>query len=340
MAMEKKFKVCVTGGAGYLGSFLVKKLLERGYTVHATLRNLGDASKVGLLNGLVDAGSTRLKLFEADIYNPDEFASAIQGCQVVVHMATPLQQYINNNSQYKNTSEAAVGGVKSIMERCIKSKTVTKVIYTASVVAASPLKEDGLGYKDSMDEACWTPINLSYQYANESLLGYVKSKTLAEKQVLSYNGKGIQVVSLACGLVGGDTIQSSMAESMGALISQSLNDSERYKVLRFLEELLGKVPIIHIQDVTEAHIFSLENSHINGRFMCASDFVKSAEIAYLIQKCQPKNICISEGFIEDTKRETRWGSRMLEEIGFEYKYDAEKIIEDSLLCAKRLGNSV
>ncbi|KAK4483520.1 hypothetical protein RD792_010717 [Penstemon davidsonii] len=336
MAMEKKFKVCVTGGAGYLGSFLVKKLLERGYTVHATLRNLGDASKVGLLNGL---GSTRLKLFEADIYNPDEFASAIQGCQVVVHMATPLQQYINNNSQFKNTSEAAVGGVKSIMESCITSKTVKKVIYTASVVATSPLKEDGLGYKDSVDEACWTPINLSYQYANESLLGYVKSKILAEKQVLSYNGEGIQVVSLACGLVGGDTIQSSMAESMGALLSQSLNDSERYKVLRFLEELLGKVPIIHIQDVIEAHIFALENSHINGRFLCASDFVKSAEIADLIQKCQP-NISISEGFIEDTKRETRWGSRKLEEIGFEYKYDAEKIIEDSLLCAKRLGNSV
>ncbi|CAK9165795.1 unnamed protein product [Ilex paraguariensis] len=94
--MEKNMKVCVTGGASYLGSYLIKKLLERGYIVHATLRNLGEPSKVGLLKGLPNA-ETRLELFEADIYNPDDFGTAIHGCELVVHMATPLQHQPKNS---------------------------------------------------------------------------------------------------------------------------------------------------------------------------------------------------------------------------------------------------
>jgi len=38
---SKTATYCVTGASGYIGSWLVKSLLQRGYTVHATLRDLG-----------------------------------------------------------------------------------------------------------------------------------------------------------------------------------------------------------------------------------------------------------------------------------------------------------
>ncbi|OMO79655.1 NAD-dependent epimerase/dehydratase [Corchorus capsularis] len=93
-ASSMNFKQDKAGGAGFIGYWLVKKLLEKGYTVHATLRDLEDKSKVGLLKSLPGA-EIRLVLFEADIYiyiyNPHQFEKAIQGCEFVFHVATPLQ---------------------------------------------------------------------------------------------------------------------------------------------------------------------------------------------------------------------------------------------------------
>ncbi|MFS7932281.1 putative (3R)-2'-hydroxyisoflavanone reductase [Helianthus anomalus] len=81
-------KVCVLGGAGYIGSALVHSLLQNGYTVHATIRALGDESEVGLLKSFPYA-EERLHLFEADVCKPEEFEKPIQGCVVVFHVAYP-----------------------------------------------------------------------------------------------------------------------------------------------------------------------------------------------------------------------------------------------------------
>ncbi|KAJ1430173.1 hypothetical protein SESBI_07957 [Sesbania bispinosa] len=109
--METKIgcKVCVTGAAGYIGSWLVKKLLAKGYIVHATLRDL-------------------------NIYNPTEFEPAIKGCEFVFHVATPFNHEVGSQ-QYKDIVEANSCGVKSIAMSCVRSGTVRRLIYTGSVVS-------------------------------------------------------------------------------------------------------------------------------------------------------------------------------------------------------------
>ncbi|OMP08604.1 NAD-dependent epimerase/dehydratase [Corchorus olitorius] len=238
--------------------------------------------------------------------------------------------------KFKNTSEAAVAGVKSIVECCIKSGTVKRLIYTASVVAASPLKQDGKGLKDRLDESCWTPKDVTFPYSNEALMGYANSKTESEKELLSYNSD-IEIVSLVCGLVGGETLLSSIPESMGVLISQATKNKRRYSTLRFLEELLGKVPILHIEDACDAHIFCLEKPSVKGRFLCASAYLSSADIASHCQKLFP-DIEIPDEFVENLGRDIFWDSSKLKEIGFEYKFDVKTLLEDSINCGMRLGD--
>ncbi|GAV65790.1 Epimerase domain-containing protein, partial [Cephalotus follicularis] len=330
-------KVCVTGGSGYIGSWLVKKLLEKGHTVHATLRNLDDTSKVGLLKSL-PAADTNLVLSEADIYNPSEFELAIEGCEFVFHLATPMQ-HDTQNSHYKDTVEAAIGGVRSIADSCIRSKTVKRLIYTSSVIASSPLTEDGAHFQSCINESCWTLVNVTSAYSTDRLLGYTKSKTLAEKEALSYNDKcngKLEVVTLPCGLVEGEILLSYLSVSVETLISQLTGNSTYYNALAFLQELLGSVPLVHIDDVCQAHIFCMEQQSMRGRFLCAAANPTIRELALHFQENYSEYKIVEES-MEGPKRGIKCDCSKLMKMGFEYKYDMKKIIEDSVACGRRLG---
>ena len=91
MKMTKKNTVLVTGANGYVASWLVKKLIEEGYTVHATVRDKNDKSKVDVLKALVKEETNKLKIFEADLLAMNSFNMAMEGCSVVFHTASPFK---------------------------------------------------------------------------------------------------------------------------------------------------------------------------------------------------------------------------------------------------------
>lgn len=94
------------------------------------------------------------------------------------------------------------------------------------------------------------------------------------------NGSGgVEVVSLACGLVGGEGLLNYISSSVAVIISPLKDNETAYQSLKFLEDLCGKIPLVHIDDVCEAHIFCAEVPSINGRFLVANSYVSSAEIA-------------------------------------------------------------
>ncbi|GJN17292.1 hypothetical protein PR202_gb04348 [Eleusine coracana subsp. coracana] len=81
--------VCVTGGSGFIGSWLVHRLLHRGYTVHATVKNLQDEGETKHLLAL-DGADTRLRLFQMDLLDPASVQPAINGALGVFHLASPM----------------------------------------------------------------------------------------------------------------------------------------------------------------------------------------------------------------------------------------------------------
>lgn len=123
------------------------------------------------------------------------------------------------------------------------------------------------------------------------LQAYTKSKTLAGKEVLKYNeieNSRLEVVSLDCAVVAGETILPSIPMSMLMVIAPLLGDQQAFFCLKFLQELLGIVPLVHIDDACEALIFCAEKQSMKGRFLCSAAAVSVQEISAYFQENYPE----------------------------------------------------
>src|SRR5688572_2091667 len=84
-------RVLVTGGSGFIAAHCIIQLLRAGYQVRTTVRSL---KRVGRVKELVKQGGVepdeRLSFVEADLTADNGWPDAVQGCQYVLHVASPF----------------------------------------------------------------------------------------------------------------------------------------------------------------------------------------------------------------------------------------------------------
>ncbi|KAJ4826232.1 hypothetical protein Tsubulata_032288 [Turnera subulata] len=126
--------VCVTGASGYIASWLVNFLLQRGYTVKATVRDPNDPKKTEHLRAL-DGADERLLLLKAGLLEDGAFDSVVDGCEGVFHTASPVSFSVQNPQD--ELVEPAVKGTLNVLRSCAKSPSVKRVVLTASMASVS-----------------------------------------------------------------------------------------------------------------------------------------------------------------------------------------------------------
>lgn len=122
----------VTGGSGFIGLYVVKALLERGDTVHTTVRSLKNLSKCKPLLDMQQSYPGRLRLFEADLTKNDSFLQAMEGCEVVYHVASPFLVPQQIKDGLKECVEPALQGTKNVLLSANKTESVKRVVLTSS----------------------------------------------------------------------------------------------------------------------------------------------------------------------------------------------------------------
>ena len=156
--------VLVTGASGYIASHVVRLLLQRGYRVRGTVRNLKNESKIAPIRAL-DIGG-RLELVEADLTEEKGWDEAVAGCDYVQHLASPFPIVTD-----ETTIPTAINGTLHVLKAVAKCHSVKKVVLTSSCVAVN----EGHPQDRVFDESTWTNVD------HKSVGDYPKSKTLAER---------------------------------------------------------------------------------------------------------------------------------------------------------------
>ncbi len=118
--------IAVTGSAGFIGGWVVRQALDRGYRVRACVRDAGDDEKVGFLKAMPGYASGRLTLHSANLDDAGCFDEIFEGCHGVCHVSHVSsyddQDYVRRVCEH-------------IIESVNRAGTITRVIVTSSIAA-------------------------------------------------------------------------------------------------------------------------------------------------------------------------------------------------------------
>ncbi|CAN4110319.1 unnamed protein product [Withania somnifera] len=274
--------VCVTGGSGFIASWLVKMLLQRGYIVNATIRNIKDKSKVAHLLEL-NGANERLHLFEADLLEDQSFDAAIQDCEGVFHTASPLSFTAKSKEELV---EPAVKGTLNVLGSCNKSPSVRRVVITSST--ASMICNQNRHIPGAVADETWYS---DPKLCDQTKQWYNLSKTLAEEAAWKFaKQNGIDLITLHPVLVIGPFLQPTLNFSSEAMLNFITKGKEAWSG--------GIFKFVDVRDVADAHILAFEVPSANGRYCLVGANGYSSSLLKILRKLYP-SITIPGNFEEN-----------------------------------------
>ena len=271
--------VAVTGAAGFIASWVVRRLLDKGYRVRACVRDVNNPNRTDFLRAMPGYASGRLTIHAADLDNEGCFDEIFKGCHGVAH--------VSHVSDYTDQDY-----VKKVCDHMIesvnRSESVTRVVVTSSVAAV--MSEGSIGELERR------PVLYEDRYPDElhpkrtpDRQGYSMGKVLAQR-----------AFSDAAEEAGNwDAITCCPADNVGPIQSPHQKDMGPWQhniemmLLGQYNQNAGYRPwmTVDVRDDAECHIGLLESVHVqNGERYIAwsTDTPKVEEICASIDRVLPE----------------------------------------------------
>ena len=261
-------RVLVTGATGFIAAHTIADLLAEGYEVRGTVRSRAKALREAALARI--PGAERLELVEADLLDATSFEKPAQGCDAVLHMASPYAIDVKNPQ--RDLVDPAVKGTEAVLAAAAKAG-VRRVVLTSSFAAIT----DEPPADRALSEADWN------EKSSLTRNPYYFSKTQAERAAWRFVDEakpGFDLVVVNPFLVIGPSYTKALNES-----NKMLADMTKGAYPGVLALTWG---FVDVRDVARAHVLALATPTAKGRYLCAGDILTMRETVAALREALPQ----------------------------------------------------
>jgi nucleoside-diphosphate-sugar epimerase len=235
----------VTGGTGFIGQVLVRKLLERGYEVRALARSAQGAANLHRMG---------VTFIQGDMEDLEALRSGMEGCEVVFHVAAWYKLGARDQGQVERIN---VDGTRNVLTLA-HELGVPRIVYTSSLAVF------GDTHGQLVDEIYRMPPEQDF------LTEYDRTKWKAHYEVaVPLIERGAPVIIVQPGVVLGPGDHSLMSAMM-ALYQRGL-----FPIV-FGPEMT--VTIAHVEDIAEGHILAAEKGRPGETYIIAGPPISQGEM--------------------------------------------------------------
>ncbi|KAI4374749.1 hypothetical protein MLD38_012706 [Melastoma candidum] len=312
-------------------------LLERGHSVHATVRNPDKCSDMLLRWN----GGDRVKLFGADLQDEGSFDQALEGCDGVFHVASPMQfgsPNCEDDYVQANIIEPAVRGIINLLKSCSESKSIKRVVLTSSISTITA-KDDSGKWKSFVDESCRISVDHVWRTKPRGWV-YALSKLLTEEAAFEYaHRNSLDLVSVISPTIAGPFLTSTIPSSIQFLLSPITGDDELYRILSAVNDRIGSIALAHVEDICNAHIFLMEQPKPEGKYIGCAGSCSLTELEKNLQEFYPWASFKIKRAVDEEAGLTPpvISSEKLRNLGFQFKHGLEDAIQAAVSSCRDSG---